>query len=116
MAQIKFLRIGDMEYVHQAAAILEEAFPHAYCGKGLQEMEECLQEDKIVLIALEEEKVLGLVGAAPHYDGNVWELHPLAVREMHREKGIGKMLTLALEKGSNHRQPAVLPSCPGRRC
>ena len=41
--------------------------------------------------------VLGWIGGIREYRGNVWELHPLAVRPDCRRKGIGRTLVTDLE-------------------
>jgi aminoglycoside 6'-N-acetyltransferase I len=41
--------------------------------------------------------VLGWVGGLVQYDGNVWELHPLAVRPDRQRQGIGRALVIDLE-------------------
>tara|TARA_B100000315_G_C14258158_1_gene442887 strand:- start:37 stop:429 length:393 start_codon:yes stop_codon:yes gene_type:complete len=41
--------------------------------------------------------VLGWIGGIREYRGNVWELHPLAVRADCRRKGIGRTLVTDLE-------------------
>jgi aminoglycoside 6'-N-acetyltransferase I len=42
--------------------------------------------------------VLGWVGGLPEYDGNVWELHPLAVHAQHQRRGVGRALVADLEE------------------
>ena len=57
-----------------------------------------LESGKISRVMLDtEEKVAGWVGAMPHYDGNVWELHPLVVAESCRNRGYGRALVADIE-------------------
>ena len=42
--------------------------------------------------------VLGWIGGISEYRGNVWELHPLAVRPDYQVKGIGSALVTDLEE------------------
>jgi len=43
-------------------------------------------------------RVVGLIGGVSDYDGNVWEIHPLAVKKELQQQGIGRMLLKAFEK------------------
>lgn len=36
--------------------------------------------------------LVGWIGAMPQYDGNTWELHPLAVQPAHQCQGVGRAL------------------------
>lgn len=42
-------------------------------------------------------RVLGWIGGLPEYDGNVWELHPLAVHPDFQSRGIGSQLIADFE-------------------
>ena len=46
----------------------------------------------------ENNKVVGLIGGLPDYDGNVWEIHPLAVKKERQRQGIGQALLKHFEK------------------
>jgi aminoglycoside 6'-N-acetyltransferase I len=50
--------------------------------------------------ALDGEHVLGWIGGIKEYDGNVTELHPIAVDPAQRDKGIGKELVAQLESAA----------------
>lgn len=89
----------DGDLFRQAAALLEECFPHAYSGElARQQMELCVEEGRVSLMAWEEGRLLGFVGAMPQYGVTAWELHPLAVTAAHRGEGIGAALVAALER------------------
>lgn len=47
--------------------------------------------------ALVDDQLVRWIGALPEYDGRVWELHPLVVRQDSRRRGIGRALVVALE-------------------
>jgi aminoglycoside 6'-N-acetyltransferase I len=79
------------------ADLLISCFPHCYADSAKDEVEECLSEDRIALIALIKGHLAGFVGAAPHYGVTGWELHPLAVIPEFQGKGIGTALVHALE-------------------
>lgn len=103
--KIKTLQIEDDKYIQQAAQLLVEGFkenwPNAWpdLGAALEEVNECLSEDRICRIAVDEnDNVLGWIGAISQYDGNVWELHPIVVDINHRRKGIGRLLVKDLEE------------------
>ena len=68
-----------------AAALLVEGFrehwPEAWptLADAVAEVDEMLAPERVMLVAVEGEDVLGWVGGIPTYDGLVWELHPLVV-------------------------------------
>lgn len=89
--------------LEQAAEILVEAFRDTTpawpdLDSAREEVAECLGEDRICLAAVDEAGiVLGWIGGLADYDGNVWELHPLAVRPAQQRNGIGRRLAAAFE-------------------
>lgn len=90
--------------VEQAAAVMVAGFKKHYPNAwpdleaGLEEIQEALEPEKIVRIAVDEQdNVLGWIGALPEYDGNVWELHPLVVHPARQGLGIGRALVADLE-------------------
>ncbi|HUF40023.1 MAG TPA: GNAT family N-acetyltransferase [Anaerolineales bacterium] len=88
----------------QAAEILTLAFRAHWPGAwetiedGREEVAEMLADDRILLAAQSPDgRVLGWIGGIPEYDGNVWELHPLAVYPDFQGQGIGRALVEAFE-------------------
>ena len=58
-----------------------------------------LESERICRAALDEQgNLLGIIGGIPGYDGNVWELHPLAVQPSRQGQGIGRVLVEDLEQ------------------
>lgn len=95
--EIRFFDKDNIVLLREAAELLAEAFPHC-CGNYTEEdLEEYLEDERILLMAAEDGHLAGLVGAVPQYDC-AWELHPLAVRKAYRHRGIGTRLVRALEK------------------
>jgi aminoglycoside 6'-N-acetyltransferase I len=95
----------DEKILHQAAQLLMDAFhehwPEAWptLDEAVQEVNEMLEEERICRAAIDEDgNLLGIIGGIPQYDGNVWELHPLAVQRNIQGKGIGKALADDLEE------------------
>ena len=96
----------DHEFlIHQAAQLLVDAFrehwPDAWptLEKGLEEVHEMLETERICRAAVDEKgDLLGIIGGIPGYDGNVWELHPLAVQPSRQGHGIGRALVQDLEQ------------------
>lgn len=91
--------------VQQAAQLLVDAFQEHWSDAwpafedGLKEVHEMLQSGKICRVALDEwGNLLGIVGGISGYDGNVWELHPLAVQPSMQGKGIGRTLVVDFEE------------------
>jgi aminoglycoside 6'-N-acetyltransferase I len=95
---------GDEEAIRQAAALLVEEFSEHTpawpdMDAALQEVGECLEPGLICRVAIDEQDtVLGWIGGRPHYEGHVWELHPLVVRADHQRQGIGRALVEDLEE------------------
>jgi len=89
----------DENLIHQAAQLLVDAFrehwPKAWptLDDAMKEVYEMLETKRICRIAVDEKgNLLGIIGGIPQYDGNVWELHPLAVQPVMQGQGIGRAL------------------------
>jgi len=103
------MRIIDLssdaeEIIQQLAALLVEAFrehwPEAWptLADGLEEVRASLAADRISRVALDDnDQVLGWIGGTEMYDGQVWELHPLAVSPRVQRRGVGRALVEDLE-------------------
>src|SRR5207302_1666798 len=77
-----------------------EGWPEAWpdMDEALEEVGESFGADRISRVAVDDDgTVLGWIGGISQYDGNVWELHPLAVSPPHQQKGIGRALVADLE-------------------
>ena len=113
--QITDLRPGDEPKIQQVARLLVEGFkehwPDAWpdLNSALQEVQESLVADRISRIAVgHSNQVLGWIGGIKHYDGNVWELHPLVVGTEFRRQGIGRSLVADLAAEAKNRGGIVL--------
>lgn len=101
--EIVDLRPDDWDAVRQAAALLVAAFREHWptacpdLKAALREVRASFAEGRVSRIAVEQGVVLGWIGGIPGYDGNVWEVHPLAVRPDCQRKGIGRALLADLE-------------------
>jgi aminoglycoside 6'-N-acetyltransferase I len=89
----------------QCADLLVEGFrelsPDAWPDRqaGLAEVGDALGEGKVNRILVDEQRtVLAWVGAQPHYDGNVWEVHPLVVRPNCQGRGHGRRMLAEIER------------------
>jgi len=89
---------SNEQYVKEAANLLIACFPHAYGDCAFEEMNNILDEERIAVMAVEDNHLAGFVGAIPQYGVTGWELHPLVVNETYRNKGIGSQLVYRLEK------------------
>lgn len=103
--EIISLSPDDDALIHQAAQLLVDAFqehwPDAWptLEQGLEEVHEMLETGRICRAAVDEQgKLLGIIGGIPGYDGNVWELHPLAVQPSSQGRGVGRALVEDLEE------------------
>lgn len=84
----------------QAARILTDSLPIGWptLQDAMDEIKERLIPENTLLVAVEDGIVIGWGGIlAPTYNGNVFELHPLAVRSNKRNQGIGRTIVTALE-------------------
>lgn len=100
MFEIKAMTSNNVILIQEVASMLMEAFPHSWqsIDEGKEEVEECLEEGKIALVAINNGHAVGFVGANPQYGITGWEMHPLVVLKSHRGKGVGSNLVKALEK------------------
>ena len=96
---------ADEPLIQQAAQLLLDAFrehwPDAWptWDEALKEVQEMLESGRICRVAVDESgNLLGIIGGIPGYDGNVWELHPLAVQPSLQGQGIGRALVMDLEE------------------
>lgn len=103
--QIIDLRPDDEAAIQQAATLLVEGFkahwPNAWpdMAAALEEVRESFGADRMSRVAIDKSgTVLGWIGGISHYNGNVWELHPLVVRSDARRQGIGRALVTDLEE------------------
>jgi aminoglycoside 6'-N-acetyltransferase I len=102
--QIVDLHPDDQAAIDQTAALLVEGFrqhaPDAWpdLESALEEVRESFGPNRISRVALDESgAVIGWIGGASRYSGNVWELHPLVVRPDHQGQGIGQALVADFE-------------------
>jgi aminoglycoside 6'-N-acetyltransferase I len=102
---ISALKPDNTQAIEQAAIILTDAFhehwPDAWPTheEAVQEVTEMTAEDRISLAAFDPDgNVIGWIGGISEYDGNVWELHPLAVKPDMQQQGVGRALVQAFER------------------
>lgn len=95
---------ADQNLIEQMAAVLVEAFkehwPDAWptIEDAREEINGFFSEERICRVAVDDDgTVLGWIGGIEMYDGEVWELHPLAVSAKAQGRGIGKALVEDLE-------------------
>jgi aminoglycoside 6'-N-acetyltransferase I len=96
--KIEFLDKNNSLQFEESAKLLQENFE---CWSDIQdakdEIEDICSSYNITLTAVDENHVIGLIGAHPQYGGNVWEMHPLVVKKEKQKRGIGKLLVKAIE-------------------
>ncbi len=66
--EIRFFEKQNQVLLREAANLLAEAFPHCYGDCTAEDMEEYLEDERILLMAVEDGHLAGLVGAMPQYD------------------------------------------------
>jgi aminoglycoside 6'-N-acetyltransferase I len=112
--QIVDLCPDDEKRIIEVVTLLMDAFRENldYCPdkeSALEEIQELFEPGRISRVAVDEQgTVHGWIGGRPHYEGHVWELHPLAVRPEHQRKGIGHALVADLEERVRERGALTL--------
>ncbi len=99
MKIINMTQVNEKQII-QAAQILTDSLPMGWptFQDAMDEIKERLIPENTLLVAVENNIVIGWGGIlAPGYGGNVFELHPLAVRSDKRNRGIGRAVVTALE-------------------
>jgi len=89
----------DEEMLIQCARILTSALPMGYPDEAaaMKSVKELNVPENTLLALVENGEVLGWGGIMPNYDGHLFELHPLCIKEGHRRMGLGSKLIAALE-------------------
>ena len=91
----------------QAAQILSDELPLGWPTLAAAEAEVNErwrdEPDTLFLAAVDNGEVVGWCGILPHYDGKVFELHPLVVRHDQQRKGIGSALVSEIENAARER-------------
>ena len=104
--EVKIITLSpdDERAIEQVAALLIEGFkahaPNAWpnMAAALEEVQESFGKDRISRIALDQSgEIVGWIGGLSHYDGNVWEIHPLVVKPSRQGGGIGRRLVRDFE-------------------
>ncbi len=103
-ARIIDLCADDSSSADQAAQLLFESFrgltsAWPSIGSARGEVSDSLSRGRISRVMLDDAgRVIGWIGGQPHYDGRVWELHPMVVAEPLRRQGLGRLLVQDLER------------------
>jgi aminoglycoside 6'-N-acetyltransferase I len=94
----------DSRHRLRAAELLVEGFrehwPEAWptLEDAREEFDEVLELGPARGVVDENGTLVGWIGARVHYDGNVWEIHPIVVAEEARGSGIGRRLIADIER------------------
>jgi aminoglycoside 6'-N-acetyltransferase I len=95
--RITDLTCDDQAALRQAAELLVDLLDWPSLDAALEEVRACVEPGKIARVAVAGETVLGWIGGQ-RYESDIWELHPLVVREEHQRLGIGRRLVADLEE------------------
>jgi len=103
---VKIVNLQDVfteRMAEQLAALIHAAFPGAdgypTMEAALTEVAEALAEGRVNFVALDElGDAVGWIGGIEAYNGNVYELHPLVIREGRRRQKLGTRLVETLEQ------------------
>ena len=103
MIDVRKLTMKDEILINDIEKMLIDAFPEKTKGKWYKCIIESLMDDRISIIAVLDNQVVGFIGGIRKYNGFVYELHPLIVKKDFRKKGIGRLLIQALEEEVKNR-------------
>lgn len=101
---IETLKKQQSNLIKSIVKILQDAFIHTpeYEKEEkllLNKIKQTCEFPYISRVAYDEkQQVLGWISGMPHYEGQVWELHPLAVHPAYQRLGVGKKLVHDFEK------------------
>lgn len=89
----------------EAAIILNESLNIGWPTflEAMNSIREWLKPKNNLLAAIEDEKVIGFGGITPKYDGNVFELEVLAVKNERHRNHIGSSILQVLEQTARER-------------
>lgn len=96
--KIDFFDKSNLSHVKEAARLLADCFPQAYKDCSRAEMDAILNDERIAVMAVIDNRLIGFIGAIPQYGITGWELHPLVVNPAYRNMGVGSRLVDKLEK------------------
>lgn len=108
------LKPDDGARIDQVAQLVFEAFTHIpdwvpTLERAREEVRALFAPNRISRVALQDggmseaRYAVGWVGGIEEYDGNAYELHPLAVKPSHQRRGIGTALVRDLEEQARQR-------------
>ncbi|OZV11274.1 hypothetical protein CIW83_15705 [Tissierella sp. P1] len=104
---MKIINMNEIkeDLILQAAQILTDSLPIGWptLDDAIDEIKERLIPENVLLAAVEDNEIIGWGGIIPQYNGNVFELHPLAVKENMRRNGVGAAIVRALEDAARSR-------------
>ena len=87
----------DSHILTQISLLLENTFECYHSPEAsAEETKLILSEDRLCFVAVQDRKLIGIVGAIPQYS-HAWELHPLIVCKDYQKRGIGRKLITVLE-------------------
>jgi N-acetylglutamate synthase and related acetyltransferases len=87
----------DSHILTQISLLLENTFECYHSPEASAEKTKLiLSEDRLCFVAVQDRKLIGIVGAIPQYS-HAWELHPLIVCKDYQKRGIGRKLITVLE-------------------
>ncbi|EME8080826.1 aminoglycoside N-acetyltransferase AAC(6')-Ii [Enterococcus faecium] len=82
----------------QLSDLLRLTWPEEYGDSSAEEVEEMMNPERIAVVAVDQDELVGFIGAIPQYGITGWELHPLVVESSRRKNQIGTRLVNYLEK------------------
>ena len=107
MSSIRIVNMTELneKQLFEAADILHKSLKEGWPTllEAQEEIRKRLVPENTLLAAVDSGVVLGFGGILPSYGGNMCELHPLAVREDMRNRGIGTAIVRALEDAARQK-------------
>lgn len=81
----------------QLADMLALTWPQTYGANATTEVDHLMSSERLAIAAIDNDELVGFVGAIPQYGNTGWEIHPLVVRDSHRKQRIGARLMTFIE-------------------
>lgn len=85
----------------QLSDLLRLTWPEEYGDSSAEEVEEMMNPERIAVAAVDQDELVGFIGAIPQYGITGWELHPLVVESSRQKEPNRYSISQLLRKRSS---------------